>query len=72
MLGERSKGDRAFNIDPPTPSYPPPSCGGHAPTAERTVGPGKDDVESLTLRPGIREQHRSIATRAVNGHMATL
>ena len=70
MLGERSKGDRAFNIDPPTPSYAImrracPYCGENS-------GPGKDDVESLTLRPGIREQHRSIATRAVNGHMATL
>src|SRR6516225_3164542 len=33
-----------------------PSCGGHAPTAERTVGPARMIVESLTPRPGIREQ----------------
>ena len=32
-----------------------PSCGGHAPTAERTVGPARIAVESLTPRPGIRE-----------------
>jgi hypothetical protein len=36
-----------------------PSCGGHAPTAERTVGPARNVVESLTSKPGIREQHRS-------------
>ena len=36
-----------------------PTCGGHAPTAERTVGPARIVVESLTPRPGIREQHRS-------------
>src|SRR6202035_837442 len=35
-----------------------PSCGGHAPTAERTVGPARMIVESLTPRPGIREQNR--------------
>jgi hypothetical protein len=35
-----------------------PACGGHAPTAERTVGPARIVVESLTPRPGIREQHR--------------
>jgi hypothetical protein len=34
-----------------------PSCGGHAPTAERTVGPARMIAESLTSRPGIREQH---------------
>src|SRR5579864_9572495 len=36
-----------------------PSCGGHAPTAERTVSPARMIVESLTPRPGIREQSRS-------------
>jgi len=40
-----------------------PSCGGHAPTAERTVGPARMIVESLTPRPGIREQNRPGATR---------
>jgi hypothetical protein len=35
-----------------------PSCGGHAPTAERTVGPARMIVESLTPRPGIREHNR--------------
>jgi hypothetical protein len=38
-----------------------PSCGGHAPTAERTVGPARMIVESLTPRPGIREHNRSEA-----------
>src|SRR6476646_10726115 len=32
-----------------------PSCGGLAPTAERTVGPARISLESLTPRPGIRE-----------------
>src|SRR5580700_6890245 len=39
-----------------------PSCGGHAPTAERTVGPARMIVESLTPRPGIREQNRPQAS----------
>src|SRR6476469_2593923 len=34
-----------------------PSCGGHTPTAERTVGPARMIVESLTPRPGIREHN---------------
>src|SRR6516162_5409010 len=34
-----------------------PSCGGHAPTAERTVGPARMIAESLTLKPGIREHN---------------
>jgi hypothetical protein len=39
-----------------------PSCGGHAPTAQRTVGPTRMIVECLTPRPGIREQNRPITT----------
>ena len=35
-----------------------PSCGGHAPTAERTVGPARTVAESLTPKPGIREHNR--------------
>src|SRR5262249_22871397 len=35
-----------------------PSCRGHAPIAERTVGPARNVVESLTSKPGIREQHQ--------------
>src|SRR6185436_9873821 len=35
-----------------------PSCGGSTPTAERTVGPARISLESLTPRPGIREQNR--------------
>jgi predicted RecB family nuclease len=35
-----------------------PSCGGLAPTAERTVGPARMFAESLTPSPGIREQNR--------------
>jgi hypothetical protein len=38
-----------------------PSCGEHASTAERTVGPARMIVESLTPRPGIREQNRPTA-----------
>src|SRR6516162_138195 len=34
-----------------------PSCGGLTPTAERTVGPARTIAESLTPRPGIREQY---------------
>src|SRR6478672_7328011 len=34
-----------------------PSCGGLTPTAERTVGPARISLESLTPRPGIREQN---------------
>jgi hypothetical protein len=30
-----------------------PSCGGHAPTAERTVGPARIVMESLTPKTGI-------------------
>jgi hypothetical protein len=35
-----------------------PSCGGQAPTAERTVGPARMIAESLTQKPGIREHNR--------------
>src|SRR5437660_8592342 len=38
-----------------------PSCGGHAPTAERTVGPARMIAESLTPKPGIREHNRQAA-----------
>src|SRR6516165_5051611 len=45
-----------------------PSCGGHAPTAERTLYPARMFAESLTPRPelenptpGIRERPRPIA-----------
>src|SRR5262245_27264112 len=34
-----------------------PSCGGQAPTAERTVGPARMIAESLTPKPGIREHN---------------
>jgi hypothetical protein len=33
-----------------------PLCGGHAPTAERTLNPARTRLESLDRRPGIREQ----------------
>ncbi len=35
-----------------------PSCGGPAPTAERTLGSARNIVESLTPSPGIREHNR--------------
>jgi len=38
--------------------------GGHAPTAERTVGPARVIAESLTLKPGIREHNRRQSGRA--------
>ena len=38
--------------------HPMPSCGGLAPTAERTVDPAWMIAESLTSDPGIREQNR--------------
>src|SRR5258708_34163558 len=41
-----------------------PSCGGQAPTAERTVGPARMIAESLTPKPGIREQNRHLSTLA--------
>jgi hypothetical protein len=37
-----------------------PSCGGQASTAERTVGPARIIAESLTRKPGIREQNRHL------------
>src|SRR6476660_1328199 len=40
-----------------------PSCGGLTPTAERTVGPARISLESLTPRPGIREQYRHMLPR---------
>src|SRR5947207_13847894 len=36
--------------------HPTPSCGGHAPTAERTMNPARMCLESLDRRPGIRKQ----------------
>src|SRR5207245_689377 len=44
-----------------------PSCGGHAPTAERTVGPARMIAESLTPKPGIREHNLPIATERSAG-----
>src|SRR5438132_13433267 len=40
------------------------SCGGQAPTAERTVGPARIIAESLTPKPGIREQYRHFSDRS--------
>src|SRR3954464_528451 len=42
-----------------------PSCGGLTPTAERTVGPARISLESLTPRPGIREQYLPTADMVV-------
>src|SRR6516165_6431286 len=52
----RASDDRDCNIEPPASPYAP-SCGGLTPTAERTVGPARTIAESLTSRPGIREQN---------------
>src|SRR6266436_7607732 len=43
-----------------------PSCGGQAPTAERTVGPARMIAESLTPKPGIREHNRGKSGRAAD------
>src|SRR5262249_11875399 len=40
--------------------HPNPSCGGSHPTAERTMDPARIVAESLTPRPGIREQYRTV------------
>src|SRR2546430_17218728 len=45
-----------------------PSCGGQAPTAERTVGPARMIAESLTPKPGIREHNR----RQIGKHLLVL
>src|SRR5512132_435730 len=47
-----------------------PSCGGHAPTAERTVGPARMIAESLTPKPGIREQNLAEAGYVEGRNMA--
>ena len=39
--------------------HPTPSCGGHAPTAERTMIPARMCLESFDRRPGIREPSNS-------------
>src|SRR5438034_7588553 len=39
-----------------------PSCGGHAPTAERTLDPARMITRELDPKPGIREQPGSIAS----------
>src|SRR5215471_7271752 len=44
--------------------HPTPSCGGHAPTAERTMNPARMCLESLDRRPGTREQPGSKAGKA--------
>src|SRR5262249_1776259 len=55
-LASTRKGDRAFNIDPPASSYA--IMRRARPYRGENSGPGKDHEESLTPRPGIREQHR--------------
>src|SRR5262249_41082621 len=44
-----------------------PSCEGQAPTAERTVGPARMIAESLTPKPGIREQSALLGLREMSG-----
>jgi hypothetical protein len=48
-----------------------PSCGGQAPTAERTVGPARMIAESLTPKPGIREQNRHFSDACLTCHATT-
>jgi len=51
--------------------HPVPSCGGPAPTAERTVGPARIVAESSTSDPGIREQNRHLAESFGNATTST-
>jgi hypothetical protein len=44
--------------------HPTPSCGGHVPTAERTLDPARMLQRELDRRPGIREQPGSFAVTA--------
>src|SRR5262245_5173941 len=44
-----------------------PSCGGQAPTAERTVGPARMIAEILTPKLGIREQYRALSGHSRRG-----
>jgi hypothetical protein len=46
--------------------HPTPSCGGQAPTAERTMNPARTFLESLDRRPGIRERPRPRADHHQN------
>ena len=56
MLGVRSNGDRAFDIDPPTSSY---AIMRRARSYRgENSEPGKDIRGELASAPGIREQHR--------------
>jgi hypothetical protein len=45
-----------------------PSCRGHAPTAERTVGPARIIAESFIPKPGIREHNLPTADSSRRGH----
>ena len=62
MLGERPKGDCAFDIDPPTSSYA--IMRRTHPYRGENSEPGKDGREL----DGIREQHRSMSDiERING-----
>src|SRR5690349_11762887 len=56
MLGVRSNGDRAFDIDPPTSSYAIMRRARSYRGANSDAG--KDIRGELASTPGIREQHR--------------
>jgi hypothetical protein len=58
---ERAK--RASHIDPPASSTP--SCGGHAPTAERTLNPARMFTESLTSGPELENSLSHFRTHAM-------
>jgi hypothetical protein len=49
MLGVHSKGDRAFNIDPPTPSYA--IMRRARPYRGENSGPGKERFGELDTKP---------------------
>ncbi len=51
------RGNRVFNIDPPTSSNAIMQRA-QAPTAERTVNPAGASRKSLTSHPRVREQPR--------------
>jgi hypothetical protein len=61
ISGHDRSGQRLEPDDVHDPCQITPSCGGHAPTAERTLIPARTYLESLDRRPGIREQPGSQA-----------
>src|SRR5262249_21481692 len=55
--------------------HPTPSCGGHVPTAERTLGPARIFTESLTPGPELENslgQQYALGPTRLNGSIAPI